>query len=114
MTNIENLAANSLSSSNEERSTDLFVCFSDSRNDPTYASAYDAAFVIGYSDGDENPCGEGKALDKCPVVPKNIEEMRRFADMLGWSLEFDNEGQAVLYTEMYKENVDEEEEEELE
>jgi|LakMenEpi03Aug12_release.lakeMendotaPanAssembly.Ray.scaffolds.fasta_scaffold161799_3 hypothetical protein len=112
MTNIENLAAEVLETVyvHDERSTDLFVCFNDSDSDPTYASAYDAHFVIGYSDGDENPCGEDNALDKCPVVPKNIEELRRFADMLGWNLEFDNEGQAVLYTGMYKENVQEKEE----
>jgi len=80
----------------------IFVSLEDSSHDPTYASADDVVVVDSSIDVSEgNPCvGEGvKKL--APVLPSTLDEIRAYASIIGWSVEFDNEGQMVLYTGVY-------------
>lgn len=80
----------------------LYISFNDSSNDPTYIDA-DCAMLVdspgngGYS----NPCVH-KDAQSVSVLPSSEIEIRAFADMLGWAVETDNEGQLVIYTGKYK------------
>lgn len=89
-----------MSNPNNKRPSGLFISFNDSSKDPTYASLEDCTIVHGYDDGD-NPCSEDSIIEDCPVAPQNLEEMKAFAKMMGWGIEFDNDGQAILYTGVY-------------
>lgn len=76
----------------------IYVSFGDSRRDPTYSPASEVYLVLADSDAEHNPCvGEGVEVST-PLLPTNLEELRAFARILGFSLNFDNEGQAILYT----------------
>lgn len=76
----------------------LFVSFDDG-NDPTYASADSAWLVDSTDDGSEkNPCVGDSVVQVAPVVPETLDEAKAFAAILGWSVEYDNESQMILYT----------------
>lgn len=83
----------------KNKRSSLFVSFNDSSKDPTYASLDDCTIVHGVDDGN-NPCSENNIIEECPIAPKNIEELEKFVDMIGWRLEFDADGKAVIHTDM--------------
>lgn len=77
----------------------VYVSFDDSPSDPTYSFA--DAVVLVESDGTgDNPCvGEGvKRI--VPVLPSTDADIRAFADIMGWGVGMDNEGQLILYTDV--------------
>jgi len=80
----------------------LYVSFNDSLRDPTYASAEDCNLVGRNTDSgdDENPCvgKNGKSFLSTPLIPETRSEIRRFATLMGWDVQTDNEGQLILYT----------------
>lgn len=77
----------------------IYISFDDSSSNPTYTSADVALLVEGSeTDDNENPAADVNVVLSAPVLPSNIEELQAFARLQGWGLEFDNEGQAILYT----------------
>lgn len=77
-----------------------YVAFDDSDNDPTYASLDDAYFVVSHSDsGMGNPCVEN--CQWVSVAPNNHDELRRYAEVMGWEVREDN-GRLVLVTNITK------------
>lgn len=79
----------------------LFVCFDDSSSDPTYSFADCVSLVeTDNVERDGNPCvGEGvKRI--VPVLPSSDADIRAFADIMGWGVGTDNEGQLILYTDV--------------
>lgn len=87
-----------MSKPNNKRPSGLFISFNDG-SDPTCASLEDCLIVRGYDD-EQNPCNDDNLIEACPVKPKNIDELEMFAKMMGWRLEFDDDGKAVLHTEI--------------
>lgn len=75
----------------------LYVCFDDSVHNPTYIDA-DSAFLIESDVEEGNPCGEGLTKVEVHVMPKYPEEIRLFADLMGWKIETDSDGQIILHT----------------
>jgi len=81
----------------------LYVCFDDSTNDPTYTHADSAFLVESESDGSEgNPCAEECVRRAVPILPNRLEEIEVFASIMGWSVGYDNDGQVILYTGIHK------------
>ena len=88
-----------------------FVAFDDSATDPTYTSLESAYLVVsdyhGVSDDDDddgdqgngNPCVEN--CDWVSVAPNNHDELRRYAEIMGWELQ-DQNGKLVLVTNITK------------
>jgi hypothetical protein len=78
-----------------------YVAFDDSSHDPTYASLEDAYFVVTHSDnsGMGNPCVEN--CDWVSVAPNNHDELRRYAEVMGWEVQ-DQNGKLVLITNITK------------
>lgn len=62
----------------------LYVSFDDSKTDPTYSYVGDVSLVIA-PDVDGNPCVSDSA-EKTPLVPNNIQELVKFAEVFGWSV----------------------------
>lgn len=80
----------------------VFVSFED-WDDPTYASADGCVLVVtpeGASFADGNPASIPDAL-KIPVMPRSPEEIEAFAAIMGWSYDYDNDGQIILYTDTF-------------
>ncbi|NDB82600.1 MAG: hypothetical protein EB127_07645 [Alphaproteobacteria bacterium] len=75
----------------------LYVSFNDSKVDPTYASADEALLVSGSDNADNNPCVNGDPIS-VPVMPKGYEEIVTYANLIGWGVGYDNDGQLILYT----------------
>ena len=65
---------------------DLFIAFDDSSSDPTYTSLSCAFLVEASDDSEGNPCGSPNAK-WTPAIPGNAEELRTWAELLGWTLE---------------------------
>jgi hypothetical protein len=75
----------------------LYVCFNDSSTDPTYDSA-DVVTLVESNGEDGNPCVGAGVKRIVPVLPSSDAEIRAFADIMGWGVGMDNEGQLILYT----------------
>ena len=83
----------------------VYISFNDSRNDPTYSDLNGCSMVEHdhtlVEDEDANPCVEGVTQEvEFPIL--EIEQAKAFASMMGWGYAFDNEGQILLYTGIYK------------
>lgn len=78
----------------------IYVSFNDSSVDPTYANGDDVTLVESNYQED-NPC-VNDVVRSAPVLPANLEELKAFASIQGWDLQFDHEGQAILYTGINK------------
>jgi hypothetical protein len=77
----------------------IYVSFNDSKTDPTYDNADCVSLVMG-DDSQDNPCIGN--VSKVSVLPNTLEELRVFAEIQGWKLEIDSNGQAVLHTGITK------------
>lgn len=75
-----------------------FVAFDDSSTDPTYTSLESAYLVISDYRGNGNPCVDG---DWVSVAPNTHDELRRYAEIMGWELQ-DQNGKLVLVTNITK------------
>ena len=86
--------------------SEIYVCFNDSPSDPAYNPAQDSFLVVpnsnSYEDVNGNPCSPKNIYRKVPIIPDTLEELRDFCSIMGWGLDFDEEGQAVLYTGITK------------
>lgn len=75
----------------------VFFDFGDESQDPTYADADDAYIAVVSNHAkqgeDVNPC---LAAKKIPCLPDTKEEIQDFADLMGWDVSFNAEGQMVL------------------
>lgn len=78
--------------------TNLYLSMNDSRRDPTYSAAETCVLVVGPSDCANNPCSDENAQQVCDLIPTDEMNLRIFADMYGWDIGMDNEGQMILYT----------------
>jgi hypothetical protein len=79
----------------------VYVSFNDSIHDPTYTSA-EGVLLVESASTEQNPCASGHTYREVSVMPRTLEEVRVFADIMGWSVETDHEGQVVLYTGILK------------
>ena len=80
----------------------LYVCFNDSENDPTYASVYDAWLVeSNYDSGNGNPCAVGRGCE-IPILPINYNDVMMFARIMGWRVELDADDRVILHTDIQK------------
>ena len=77
----------------------VFACFNDSDHDPTYTSADAVTLVVSDGTGD-NPCVGAGVKRVVPALPSNDADIRAFADIMGWGVGEDNEGQLILYTDV--------------
>lgn len=75
----------------------LYVCFDDSDVDPTYMAA-DGAFLVD-SDDDvfDNPC-VATGAKRTPLIPMTRAEANAFAEMLGWTVTVNGDGNVVFVT----------------
>lgn len=81
----------------------MYVCFNDSEGDPTYAGVDNAWLVESNLEaGEGNPCSKHHAERAVPIIPVTSLEVRMFAEMLGWSVDTDNDGQLIIYTGVQK------------
>lgn len=80
-----------------------YVSLNDSETDPIYASAGDCDLVItSFTNSQiENPCSLDLEAKRVPVLPQSIEDIKTFASIMGWSVEYGNEGQMLLNTNKY-------------
>lgn len=77
----------------------IYIAFDDSTTNPTYALA-GSAFFVG-ADGDTaegNPCASPDAT-WLPVLPENSDELKAWAEMMGWTLET-VDGKLVVHTDI--------------
>ena len=72
----------------------LYVSFDDSSHDPTYSFA-DACLLVEAPESDGNPCTTPART--APLIPSSAKELRRWAEMLGWTVEESN-GQLIVRT----------------
>lgn len=77
----------------------FYVCLDDNAINPTYTVA-NKAFLIESNEENYNPCARNFTKREVSVMPKNIDDLKIFADIMGWSVETDNDGQVILYTGM--------------
>lgn len=77
----------------------LYVSFDDSGKDPTYQCA-DLVLLVASTETDGNPCVSDSAVST-PLIPTDLEEMTRLADILGWEVFFDEDGRACLKTDIF-------------
>jgi len=75
----------------------LYISFNDSVIDPTYASADEAVLVYSKDNSEDNPCISEDAVS-VPVLPNTYNEILTFANLIGWDVGYDNDGQVILYT----------------
>jgi hypothetical protein len=80
----------------------LYVCFDDSDSDPTYSPASAAYLVEGDNTNGGNPCSLQNSKRAVSVIPQTFEEIRDFADFMGWDAGMDAMGNVVLYTNIKK------------
>lgn len=76
----------------------IYVCFDDSDSNPTYSAASAAYLVEGDSANGDNPCSLANSKRTVSVLPDSAEEIREFADFMGWDVLTDEKGQLVIYT----------------
>lgn len=75
----------------------LYVSFDDSTNDPTYTSADFVMLVESEDEDGENPCVADGAKST-PLIPMTVAEARVFADMMGWTVSMNGDGNVVFTT----------------
>jgi hypothetical protein len=65
----------------------MYVCFNDSRNDPTYASIEDVTIVSlpKNANTDNNPCVHS-AAKHVPLAPNNLKDLKKIAKVLGFKV----------------------------
>ena len=79
--------------------TCLYVSFDDDAVDPTFSSAKDCLLVeVEGNKGEDNPCTSKDIVGYVPLVPRDCDDARILCEMLGWSYDYDNDGQLVIYT----------------
>jgi hypothetical protein len=77
----------------------IFVSFEDDSHDPTYTSADDTVLIASIpSDQDENPCVGTNVVARVPVLPKSSDEIKAFAKLLGWKVEYDSDNRLLIDT----------------
>jgi hypothetical protein len=77
----------------------LFLSFNDDGQDPTYALADEALLVSSIpSDQDENPCVGPNVIARVPALPKSPDEIKAFANLLGWKVEYDSDNRLLINT----------------
>ena len=76
----------------------FYVCFDDSDSDPTYSPASSAYLVEGDNANGGNPCSFANSKKTVSVLPQTPNEIREFANFMGWDVGMDNDGQLIIYT----------------